>query len=35
MVNKGEIGKMFLRQRLDVYAVTETNLKGRGEVMFG
>ena len=32
---KGEIGDMFLRLRVDVYALSETKLKGRGEVMFG
>ena len=32
---KGEIGKMFLRRRLDVCALSETKLKGKGEVMFG
>ena len=30
---KSEIGKMFLRRRLDVCALRETNLKGRGEVV--
>ena len=34
-VKKGEIGKMILRRRLDVCALSETKLKGRGEVMFG
>ena len=34
-VKKGEIGKMFLRQRFDVCALSETKLKGKGEVMFG
>ena len=33
--NKGEIGKMFLRRRFDVCALSETKLKGKGEVMFG
>ena len=32
---KGEIGKIFLRQRFDVCALSETKLKGKGEVMFG
>ena len=32
---KGEIGKMFLRLRLDVCALSDTKSKGRGEVMFG
>ena len=32
---KGEIGEMFLRRRLDVCALSETKLKGKGEVMFG
>ena len=32
---KGEITKMFLRRRLVVCALSETKLKGRGEVMFG
>ena len=32
-VKKGEIGKMFLRRRLDVSALSETKLKGRGEVV--
>ena len=31
----GEIGKMFLRRRFDVCALSETKLKGKGEVMFG
>ena len=34
-VRKGEIGKMILRRRLDVCALSETKLKGRGKVMFG
>ena len=34
-VKKGEIGKMFLMRRLDVCALRETKLKGRGEVIFG
>ena len=34
-VKKGEIGKMFLRWRFDVCALSETKLKGKGEVMFG
>ena len=32
---KGEISKMFLRRRFDVCALSETKLKGKGEVMFG
>ena len=32
---KAEIGKMFLRRRFDVCALSETKLKGKGEVMFG
>ena len=32
---KGEIGKKFLRRRFDVCALSETKLKGKGEVMFG
>ena len=32
---KGEIGKMFLRRRFNVCALSETKLKGKGEVMFG
>ena len=33
---KGEIGKMFLRRRFDVCALSETKLKGKGEVtLFG
>ena len=32
---KGEIGKIFLKRRLDVCAIGETKLKGKGEVMFG
>ena len=32
---KGEIGKMFLRRRFDVCALSETKLKGKSEVMFG
>ena len=31
---KDEIGKMFLRRRFDVCALSETQLKGKGEVMF-
>ena len=35
-VKEDEIGKMFLRLRLDVCALSETKLKGTGEViMFG
>ena len=34
-VKKGEIGKMFLRRRFDACAVSETKLKGKGEVMSG
>ena len=32
---KGEIGKMFLRRRFDACVLSETKLKGKGEVMFG
>ena len=32
---KGEIGKMFLRRRFDVCALSETKLKGKSDVMFG
>ena len=32
-VKKGEIGKMFLRRRFDVCALSETKLKGKGEVV--
>ena len=32
---QGEIGKLFLRRRFDVCALSETKLKGKGEVMFG
>ena len=32
---KGEIVKMFLRRRFDVCALSESKLKGKGEVMFG
>ena len=32
-VKKGEISKKFLRRRLDVSALCETKLKGRGEVV--
>ena len=32
---KSEIGKMFLRWRFDVCALSETKLMGKGEVMFG
>ena len=32
---KGEIGKMFLTRRFDVFALSKTKLKGKGEVMFG
>ena len=31
----GEICKRFLRRRLDVCALSETKLKGKGEVIFG
>ena len=31
-VKKGEIGKIFLRRRLHACALSETKLKGRGEV---
>ena len=34
-VKKGEIGKMFLRRSFDVCALSETKLKGKGEVIFG
>ena len=34
-VKKGAISKMFLRPRFDVCALSETKLKGKGEVMFG
>ncbi len=30
-----EIGDMFERRRMDLLALNETKLKGRGEVMFG
>ena len=32
-VKKGEIGKMFLRRRFDVCALSKTKLKGKGEVV--
>ena len=32
-VKVGEIGKMFLMRRLDVCALSETKLMGRGEVV--
>ena len=32
---KGMIGEMFLRRGFDVCALSETKLKGKGEVMFG
>ena len=32
---KGEIGKMFLRRRFEVCALSETKLKRKGEVIFG
>ena len=32
---KDEISKMFLRRKLDVCALSEINLKGKGEVVFG
>ena len=32
-VKKGEIGKMFSRRRFDVCALSETKLKGKGEVV--
>ena len=35
MEKKGEISKMFLRQKLDVCALSETKLQRKGEVMFG
>ena len=34
-VKKGEISKMFSRQRQDVCALSETKLKAKGEVLFG
>ena len=34
-VKKGEFGKMFLRRRFDVCALSETKLKGKGAVMVG
>ena len=30
-----EIGDMFQKRRMDVLALNETKLKGRGEVLFG
>ena len=35
MEKKGEISKMFLSQKLDVCALSETKLHRKGEVMFG
>ena len=32
---KDEIVKIFLRRRFDVCALSETKLKGKGEVMLG
>ena len=32
---KGETGKMFLRRRFDVCALSETKIKGKGDLMFG
>ena len=32
-VMKGKIGKMFLRRRFDVCTLSETILKGKGEVI--
>ena len=34
-VKKGEISKLFMRRRLDVCTLSDTKLKGEGEVMFG
>ena len=34
-VKKGKIGKMFFRWRFDVCTLSETKLKGKGEVIFG
>ena len=34
-VKKGKIGKMLLRRRFGVCALSETKLKIKGEVMFG
>ena len=34
MENCGHISKIFLRQKLDVCALSETRLKGKGEAMF-
>ena len=34
-VKKREIGKMSLRRMFDVCALSDTRLKGKGEVMFG
>ena len=34
-VKKGEIGKKFLRRKLDGCALSVTKLKGKGEAMFG
>ena len=33
-IKKGEIGRMFLRRRFDVCALSGTKLKGKGEVTF-
>ena len=35
MEKKCEISKMFFSRKLDVCALNETKLKGKGEVMFG
>ena len=34
-VKQGMIGKMFEERRLDVLALSETKLRGKGEVTFG
>ena len=34
-VKRSEIGSMFVRRKMDVCALSETKMKGKGEVMFG
>ena len=32
---RSEIGSMFVKRKMDVCALSETKMKGKGEVMFG
>ena len=34
-VKNGDVNKMLLRRELDVCALSKTNIKGKGDLMFG